>query len=260
MSCEIIAEIGQNHNGDMDLAVELIRTAAKAGAEVAKFQLYDAKSLFPTKEQGNEWYDYNCATELSFEQVCRLKDVCDEVGVEFMASPFDVERVEWLEKLGVKRYKVASRSIRNSDLINAIVATGKPIISSLGLWAEPNFPKIGSTGQTRFLYCVAKYPTPLSDLNFSEVQFSDNGFAGFSDHTIGVTAPIVAISRGAKIVEKHFTLDPKMTGPDHLGSMTPDELQRLVSARNEISVCLGSRDGAGIKAENSFGESFVLQL
>ena len=260
MRCEIIVEIGQNHNGDMGLAIELINAACSAGADVAKFQLYDAPSLFPSEEKGNKWYDYNCSTELSFDQALRLKEQCDKVGIEFMASPFDVERVAWLEKLGVKRYKIASRSVRDSELLNAVVDTQKPIISSLGLWSGKDFPSIGGLQQTRFLYCVAKYPTPLSDINFQDITFSEEGYFGFSDHTIGISASVAAISRGALLVEKHFTLDTGAFGPDHSGSMTPDELSQLTKFRDEIAVCLGGteEDKSG-QSESNIGESFVLQ-
>src|SRR4051812_44623481 len=104
---EIIAEIGQNHNGDIDLAVDLIRRAKEHGADVAKFQLYDARALFP--KEGNEWFEYNCKTELSRAHLRKLADACEACGIEFMASVFDVERVAWLEDVGVRRYKIASR-------------------------------------------------------------------------------------------------------------------------------------------------------
>lgn len=232
---EIIAEIGQNHNGDMDLAIELIHAAKENGADVAKFQLYDAKVLFP--KENNEWYEYNCKTELRTEQLHYLVEECQKAGIEFMSSAFDVERVAWLEEVGVKRHKIASRSILHTELIQAIASTGKPIIASLGFWNGPNLPKIDSSSPVHFLYCVPKYPTPLSDLNLKEVDFN-NKYSGFSDHTVGITAALVAFSRGAQIVEKHFTLDKSMYGPDHMCSMTPDELKELHNFRVEIAQCL----------------------
>lgn len=231
---EIIAEIGQNHNGDMGLAIELIRSAKENGADVAKFQLYDAKSLFP--KEGNEWYDYNCKTELSREQVNLLASECSDVGIEFMVSVFDLPRIEWAEDVGVKRYKLASRSVNEKALISAFVNTNKPLIVSLGMWSENDFPVIEAPAGVEFLYCVSKYPTPLTELNLSKVDFSK--YAGFSDHTIGITAPIAALSRGARILEKHFTLDKNMYGPDHTGSMTPDELLQISTFKNELAECL----------------------
>jgi sialic acid synthase SpsE len=231
---EIIAEIGQNHNGDMALARDLIASARENGADVAKFQVYDARALFP--REGNEWFDYNCRTELSRDQVERLAAECASTGIEFMASVFDVERVGWLEAVGVKRYKIASRSIRDKALIEAIAATGKRVIVSLGMWNEPRFPDIAAPGGAEFLYCVSKYPTALSDLHLSKVDFGC--YAGFSDHTIGISAPIAALARGARILEKHFTLDKSMYGPDHAGRMTPDELRQIAAFRRDLQESL----------------------
>ncbi len=231
---EIIAEIGQNHNGDMDVACALIREAKTAGADVAKFQVYHAPTLF--KKEGNEWYDYNCKTELSRKQLEILAKECQSLGIEFMASVFDVERIHWLEELGVKRYKIASRSIYDQELITAISATGKKIIASLGMWGNVEFPIINTQVKVDFLYCISKYPTSLADLHLKSVDFSN--YAGFSDHTIGITAAKVALMRGARIIEKHFTLDKTMYGPDHACSMTPEELQHLCAFRNEFVECL----------------------
>ena len=190
---EIIAEIGQNHNGDMVLARELIHAAYESGADVAKFQLYDAISLFP--QEGNEWYDYNCKTELSHEQLYELNDECSKVGIEFMASAFDQERVSWLEDIGVQKHKIASRSITDKKLIETTVQTGKPLIVSLGMWRQETFPAISSSSKIDFLYCISKYPTMLEDLNFSIINFDK--YSGFSDHTIGIHAALIALSRGA---------------------------------------------------------------
>lgn len=231
---ELIAEIGQNHNGDINLAFELIRTAKANGADAAKFQVYDARTLFP--KENNPWYEYNCQTELSREQIFRLAEECQKQDIEFIASVFDVERVEWLEEINVKRYKIASRSIGDMKLIHAVVATGKPMIVSLGMWEGDNFPEIDAQAPVGFLYCISKYPTPLSDLELGSVDFTR--YAGFSDHTIGTTAALVAFSLGARILEKHFTLDKKMHGPDHSGSMTPDELRHIHKFRLELAECL----------------------
>ena len=231
---EIIAEIGQNHNGDMALARQLIHSAKENGADVAKFQLYDARALFP--EEGNEWFAYNCKTELSRDQIGYLADECRYVGIEFMASVFDVERIAWLEEVGVKRHKIASRSIRDAALIEALVATGKPLLVSLGMWDGPDFPEIKNSADVGFLYCVSKYPTPLSGLHLSRVDFDT--YSGFSDHTIGINASIAAMARGARVLEKHFTMDKAMYGPDHSGSMTPDELAAINAFRNDLKQCL----------------------
>jgi N-acetylneuraminate synthase/N,N'-diacetyllegionaminate synthase len=231
---EIIAEIGQNHNGDMQLARRLIAEARAAGADVAKFQVYDARALFP--KEGNEWYDYNCKTELGRADIEMLANECAREGIEFMASVFDVERVGWLEQVGMRRYKIASRSVRDNELIEAVAKTGKPMLVSLGMWGEPDFPKIVAPGGVEFLYCVSKYPTEFSDLQFRGVDFAK--YAGFSDHTLGIDAAMIALSRGARIIEKHFTVDKDMYGPDHSGSMTPSELASLSSFRRNLASAL----------------------
>jgi sialic acid synthase SpsE len=227
---EIIAEVGQNHNGDMSLAKDLIWAAKESGADVAKFQLYDANALF--SKEGNIWFDYNCKTELSKDQVSFLSEECSRANIEFMASVFDLERIDWLESLGVKRHKIASRSIKDTSLVKALVNTKKDLIVSLGMWSEKEFPKIETSAKIDYLYCISKYPTSLSDLHFSAVDFSK--YSGFSDHTVGINASLMAMSRGAGIIEKHLTLDKQMYGPDHQGSMTPNELSLINQFRNDI--------------------------
>lgn len=227
---EIIAEIGQNHNGDISFAFEMIRSAKANGADAVKFQVYDARKLFP--KDNNPWFEYNCKTELSREQVFKLSEECKKIGIEFFASVFDIERVGWLQDTGVRRYKIASRSIYDKELISCLTRTGKPLLVSLGMWKEDKFPKIGNSAKAGFLYCVSKYPALLSEMRLDRVDFSI--YAGLSDHTIGISSAVCALARGAKIIEKHFTLDKNMYGPDHAGSMDPEELKSLSGFRNDL--------------------------
>ncbi len=226
---EIIAEIGQNHNGDMGLAFELIQEAKASGADVAKFQLYDARQLFP--KENNPWFDYNCQTELTRNQLESLHDECQRVGIEFMASVFDTKRIDWLEALEVKRYKVASRSVYEKVLISKLVETGKDLIVSLGLWKGEAFPSIEGI-HVDYLFCISKYPTPLEDLKLDNIDFSH--YSGFSDHTVGLSASLACMARGARILERHFTLDQKSYGPDHALSITPGELSFLNQFRLDL--------------------------
>lgn len=229
---EIIAEIGQNHNGDMELAKKMIWQAKEAGADVAKFQLYEACKLF-TPSPDYEWFDYNCKTELSREQAAMLAEECQKAEIEFMASVFDAERLIWLEELGVKRHKVASRTVQGDpELVESIYATGKPVLMSLGMWDADHLPHTPDDSRTFFLHCISKYPTPLEDVHLEAVDFMV--FAGFSDHTIGTASPIAAMARGAQIIEKHFTLNKQMEGPDHLCSATVEEFAQL----NEFRIAL----------------------
>ena len=234
MKTEIIAEIGQNHNGDMLVAERLIKIAKDSGADVAKFQLYDARALFPPKSK-NPWFEYNCLTELTRDDVYRLAEYCSKVGIEFMASVFDSERIEWLEDVDVKRYKIASRSVADKNLVQQVVATGKPVVVSLGMWTNGEFPKISDSTLVDYLYCVSKYPTPLPELGLSDVDF--NRYAGFSDHSQGITAACASFVLGSRLLEKHLTLDKSALGPDHACSMTPDELNTINSFRVDWEKC-----------------------
>jgi N-acetylneuraminate synthase/N,N'-diacetyllegionaminate synthase len=234
----IIAEVGINHNGSMAMAKELIRQAAIAGADVAKFQAYSVDALFGVngEDPNEEIYKGVKPLEFNKEQFAELKAYCDEEGIEFMASVFDEERLGWMEDLGVKRHKIASRTSKlTRDLAEKIVATGKECFMSLGFDAKPLEYKSGTN--IKYLYCVAKYPTMYSELQIPSLfgwrACQDNHrlfvYEGFSDHSLGIEASLVAVGRGANVIEKHFTLNKGLQGFDHVCSMTPDELKDLVS-------------------------------
>lgn len=237
----IIAEIGQNHNGDIGLACELIQEAKKSRADIAKFQLYDAKKLFP--KENNPWYEYNCKTEISYKDLDKLIAECERNNIQFMASVFDIERFEWLVEYNIQDFKIASRSIQDNKLINHLLSSNKNMIISLGYWLKEHnnnpdiLPNFNSKGKIDYLYCISDYPTKLTDLHLNKIDFQ-NKYSGFSDHTQGITAAMYAISRGAKIIEKHFTLDKTMYGPDHSCSMDPSELKILSTFNQELNLCL----------------------
>lgn len=214
-----IGEIGHNHGGNLRLAKLMIEELKNCGADIAKFQLYDTDKI---KKSWQSRYMELKVSELTFEDTKELKEHCDKVGIEFMASAFDIERVGWLEKLNVKRHKLASRSIYDTELIKAMEATGKPIIASLGKWEELELPEIKNS---EFLFCVAEYPAYITANEFPP---SFPGlYDGFSDHTEGCYWSREAIKRGATIIEKHFTLDKKLPGHDQKGSADPTELKDL---------------------------------
>lgn len=220
----IIAEIGLNHNGNMDIAKCLIEEAKKCGADVAKFQIFDPREYFSPEF---EWFDSCMKAMFDYDQVKQLKEYCDRIGIEYMASVFNLEGVQWCEKLNMKRYKIASRVITKTEIIEAVCHTGKDIIVSLGMWDGKEFPEIETKGHVDYLYCVSNYPTMPEDIHFEKIDF--NKYSGFSDHTIGIDAATIAMARGGRIIEKHFTLSKKMFGPDHSGSMEPAELKELVN-------------------------------
>lgn len=222
---EIIAEIGQNHNGDIKLAKELIYAAKENGADVAKFQIFNAKRLF--SKQNNPWYQDNIKAELKIKDIVELNNICKKVNIEFMASVFDSKFLKLTEEIEMKRYKIASRSIHDKKLVKKILSLQKPTIISLGFWNKKKLPFNRNENQISYLYCVSKYPTRAKDLSLSKKLFRD--LDGFSDHTIGIKSTIKAMRLGAKIIEKHFTLDKRLKGPDHKLSITPNELKILTN-------------------------------
>jgi sialic acid synthase SpsE len=204
----LIAEIGQNHQGNMTLATHLIDEAKKNGAGLCKFQLYDSTVLYGHKQD----------TELSKQQAVDLFQYGKEIDFEVFFSVFDIERVKWCEEMGVTRYKVAYSQRNNTELIDCLVETGKPI------WVSGvNF------------YCIPKYPTELNDLHFNNVDFI-NQWHGYSDHTIGLHAAKIAIARGCPVVEKHFAIDHK-TGVDALWSANPAQLAVLSVWEDTVNQC-----------------------
>jgi len=231
----IIAEIGINHNGSLPMAKELIRQASICGADVAKFQAYSVDALFgPDGEDPNEeiWKGVK-PLEFNKEQFAELKEYCDFEEIEFMCSVFDEERLQWMEELGVKRHKIASRTSKlTRGLAEKIAAIGKQCFMSLGLNAEPlgkNYSNI------KYLYCVSKYPTMYSELKLPEYfgWRAASGpqtitYTGLSDHSLGIEASLVAVARGAEVIEKHFTLNKGLQGFDHISSCDPGELKDLV--------------------------------
>lgn len=213
----IIAELGHNHMGSMRHAKFLIDEAKACGADIAKFQAYDTEKI---KKPWQSRYFELKLSEHTKEEFKELKEYCDKVGIEFMASAFDLEHLAWLEELGVKRHKLASRSIYDTELIAAMEATGKPIIASLGKTDSRGVPQIKNA---QYLYCVAEYPAYITTLPDFGSQY-----AGFSDHTIGCYWSREAIKRGAIIVEKHFTLSKDLPGHDQKGSADPTEMKDLI--------------------------------
>jgi sialic acid synthase SpsE len=222
----IIAEIGINHNGSINVAHELIRQARIAGADIAKFQFYDPHKIFgPQGSHPNaDALAQALTVQFGFDEARQLKAWCDEEGIEFAASVFDLERFDWVQSLGVKRHKIASRAAQNAELCRRILATGLETFVSLGFWEGKGVPF--DAPNARYLYCVPKYPCEYKDLHLP-ASFADSVYSGFSDHTIGIEAALVAVGRGATIVEKHFTLNKGLPGPDHVCSATPEELAEL---------------------------------
>lgn len=239
--CEIIAEAGINHNGNMDVAKKLITLSRVGGADMVKFQLYDPRKLLNEKDFKAEDWEMVLRSELTFEQTKELKEYSDKMNIEFLASAFDEERLGWLEELGVKRHKIASRSLYDYDYVEKVISKNKETFVSMGYLdlEKEDFNKTlhrlrVSEQKTKLLYCISKYPTPFEDLQINENTFKSGGYFGFSDHTQGTAASTIAMVYGARIIEKHITLDRKASGPDHSCSIVPTELALLTTFRDNL--------------------------
>jgi len=256
----IIAELSANHNNDFDLAVKTIEAMAGSGANAVKVQTYTADSLsidvdneyFKAKTEGL-WkgyrpYDLYKEASMPYEWQPKLQKIARDMGLEFFSSPFDKEGVDFLETLDVPRYKIASFEITDIPLIEYAASKGKPMIISTGVaeikdiqQAVDTCRKAGNKDIT-LLKCTSDYPATLVDANLVTIPDLKERFgikAGVSDHTIGSTVPVVAVSLGAQIVEKHFILDRSLGGPDSAFSMEPVEFKQMVEDVRNAEIALG---------------------
>ena len=255
----IIAEIGMNHNGDFDLAVKSIEAAAGAGATAVKFQTFNTKDFLSADSFDIE---ERKRYELPIDQLNKLRLVADECGVEFFSTPLDLQSVEDLDNIGVKLFKIASADINNVPLIDAVMKTRKPVILSTGycefLEIESAYEKLkNSVDELAILHCVAKYPTDIEDINISNVSLFKDTFSeasiGFSDHSKDVNLiPSVAYGAGARIFEKHFTIDNALDGYDHKMSLNPVDFEAMCKTLRSCEIAYGKTrlDTGTIDVEN----------
>lgn len=255
----IIAEAGVNHNGDVIIAKKLIDAAVDAGADAVKFQTFKTENLvakdapkadYQKKSTGNgNQFEMLKRLELSFEDHLSLKKYCDEKGILFLSTPFDFESVDLLEKLDLSMYKISSGEITNIPLLRYIARLKKPMIVSTGMAnlseIERAVNEIKENGNDKIilLHCTSNYPTLYEDVNLNAMLTIKNAFmlpVGYSDHTIGIEVPIAAVSLGAEIIEKHFTLDKTLIGPDHKASLEPQELKRMIQSIRLVETALGN--------------------
>lgn len=262
-SAFIIAELSANHNNNFDLAVKTIEAMAQAGADAVKIQTYTADSLSlnvdnqyfgPRTEglwKGRRPYELFQEASLPYEWQPKLKEIAEGLGLVFFSSPFDLEAVEFLEKMGVELYKVASPEITDIPLIEHIARKGKPIIFSTGLADISDIDlaitvsKKNGNEQLALLKCTSQYPAKISDANLLTIPDMLNRFGctvGVSDHSMGSIVPVVSVSLGAKIVEKHFILDRSLGGVDSAFSMEPKEFEQMVKDVRDAESSLGIVD------------------
>ena len=257
----IIAEAGVNHNGDLKLAKQLINVAADAGADLVKFQTFNAnrqvthtakKADYQTRTTGSEESQYNMLRrlELSVEMHHELIAHCAVRNIGFFSTGFDIESVDLLVSLGQDNFKIPSGEITNLPYLRHIGRLGKTVILSTGMATmgeiEAAIDVLEQAGTSRtkvtVLHCTTEYPTPMVEVNLRAMQSIHTTFGvavGYSDHTSGIEVAIAAVALGASVIEKHFTLDRNLSGPDHKASLEPEELKALVAAIRNIEIALG---------------------
>lgn len=266
----IIAEAGVNHNGDINLAKKLIDVAVDAGADAVKFQSFKTESLVSKKAIKAEYQKKTTnINESQFEMIKKLElDIdahknlmayCKEKNIIFLSTPFDLDSINLLHSLGLETFKIPSGEITNLPYLRHIGQLDKKIILSTGMAnieeIELALDILITAGSKKknitILHANTEYPTPMEDVNLKAMQTIANTFntpVGYSDHTLGIEIPIAAVAMGAVVIEKHFTLDRNMEGPDHKSSLEPDELKAMVSAIRNIENALG--DGVKIASKS----------
>ena len=241
----IIAEIGENHMGDMGRAKKMIAEAAKAGVDMVKFQSYLATEVADTDPE-KEWF---AKVQLSDEAHYELKECAGQNGVEFLSSPFSLNRAKLLcEGLGLKKIKIASSELLNFPLLDYIDRHADTVFVSTGMATLDEIKlaltHLGKAQTCYIMHCVTQYPARPEDANLNVIATLKTEFPqhhiGYSDHTIGIQAALTAVALRAEVIEKHFTLDKNLPGTDHILSADPDELRRLVTGVREVETLLGS--------------------
>lgn len=260
MSVYIIAEAGVNHNGSIELAKRMVDKAQEAGADCIKFQTFISKNI-TSKIAGKADYqkqqtdsnesqlDMLSKLELSFAEFIDLNNYCQTKGIEFLSTAFDFESIDFLDSLEMNTWKIPSGDITNLPYLVKIAKLNKTVILSTGMSTIEDIRsavtilKENGSGDITILHCTTEYPTPYQDVNLSAMKTIENEFAvpvGYSDHTRGIEISIAAVAMGATIIEKHFTLDRSMEGPDHKASLEPEELKDMVTAIRNVEVAIGS--------------------
>lgn len=258
----IIAEAGVNHNGKLEIAKELAYAAREAGADIVKYQTAKLTSLVSRYAEMAQYQKENTGENtsqremlshllLSYDEFEELYRYCEEIGIKFLSSPFDIESIRFLNNLGMEFWKIPSGEITNYPYLVEIAKTRKDIVLSTGM---SNCTEIldcisvlkeHGAGRLTLMQCNTQYPTPYEDVNLNAMKTMREltGLSvGYSDHTEGIEVPIAAAALGASVIEKHFTLDRNMKGPDHKASLEPGELKAMVSAIRHIEKALGSEE------------------
>ena len=258
----IIAEAGVNHNGDISIAKKLVDAAKDCGADIVKFQSFKAedlvtstakKALYQVENTGNNNSQFSMLKdlELTYPQQIELKEYCNQKNIEFLSTGFDLESLNFLNSLGLKRFKIPSGEITNIPYLRKVGSMKKPLILSTGMSnlgeIENAIYTLEKEGTNRnnitVLHCTTEYPVPYSEVNLNAIATIREAFkvsVGYSDHTLGIAVSIGATSLGASIIEKHLTLDRNLQGPDHKASLEPHEFKNMVKSIRCIEESLGN--------------------
>lgn len=267
----IIAEAGVNHNGNLDLARKMVYAAKEAGADYVKFQTAVPELVISTIAPKAEYQKETTGGEQSQLDMCRaihlplsdyagLRQLCGEVGIGFMSTPFDLVSIDCLSSLGMDYWKIPSGEITNLPYLRKIASKGGRVILSTGMSTldevEAAVAVLEEGGIPRrdviLLHCTTQYPTPMEAVNLramDTLKQTGCGAVGYSDHTCGIEVPVAATAMGAKVIEKHFTLDKTLPGPDHRASLEPAELKAMVTAIRNIEKAIGSGEKVVAEAE-----------
>ncbi len=255
----IIAEAGVNHNGNLDTAKRLADQAKNCGADIVKYQTFNPDYLASVYAEMAEYQKNNMSfsqsqrdmlrdLSLTYEEFIKLAAYCSEIGIRFLSSPFDIDSIAFLDGLQ-DIWKIPSGEITNYPYLLKIAATGKPVIMSTGMSTMSEIEdavdllKKHDCGEVSLLHCTSEYPTPYDEVNLRAMLSIRDVFdcnVGYSDHTKGIEVSIAAAALGAVIIEKHFTLDKTMKGPDHRASIEPDELRKMIKSIRNIEASLGN--------------------
>jgi N,N'-diacetyllegionaminate synthase len=257
--CFVIAEVGVNHNGDIELAHRLIDEAADAGADAVKFQTFQAEAVvsndaplaaYQREAMGSAYSqrDLLRSLELGYDEHSGLKQHAEERGLCFLSTPFDLESANFLFELGLEAFKLSSGDITNIPLLRRVASFHKPLLVSSGMSTltevEAAVAVMRKSGASSFvlLHCTSNYPTAMEDVNLRGMTTLAAAFecpVGYSDHTQGIEVSVAAVAIGASLIEKHFTLDRSLAGPDHRASLEPQELAKMVRSIRNVHAALG---------------------
>lgn len=258
----VIAEAGVNHNGSLEMAYRLADEAKRAGADYVKFQTGIPENVISVRAEQAEYQKHNTGTSESQLDMVRkimlkpedfrpLKEYCDSIGIKFISTPFDLDSIDILRPLGMDLWKIPSGEITNLPYLRKIAAIGEPVVMSTGM------SRLGEVDDAvnvlldggldldmiTLLHCNTEYPTPYADVNLRAMLTLRDAIGcrvGYSDHTLGIEVPVAAVAMGAQVIEKHFTLDKSLPGPDHVASLEPAELTAMIQAIRHTEEALGS--------------------